>query len=63
MLVDFSVFVLVSMFQPTGEDLPEGQTVSAHEEKKKAKRKIALEVLKVDYAKDQPVRQLEGVVS
>ncbi|RCN48818.1 hypothetical protein ANCCAN_05101 [Ancylostoma caninum] len=40
---------------PTGEDLPDGQTVTAHEEKKKAKRKIALEVLKVDDAKDQPL--------
>ncbi|KAL6740444.1 hypothetical protein Aduo_013798 [Ancylostoma duodenale] len=40
---------------PTGEDLPDGQTITAHEEKKKAKRKIALEVLKVDDAKDQPL--------
>ncbi|VDK82901.1 unnamed protein product, partial [Cylicostephanus goldi] len=33
--------------------MPDGQ-VATHEEKKKAKRKIALEVLKVDNAKDQP---------
>ncbi|KIH50041.1 hypothetical protein ANCDUO_19883 [Ancylostoma duodenale] len=42
---------------PTGEDLPDGQTITAHEEKKKAKRKIALEVLKVDDAKDQPLAE------
>ncbi|KAK6748877.1 hypothetical protein RB195_001478 [Necator americanus] len=40
---------------PVSDDVPDGQTVAAHEEKKKAKRKIALEVLKVDDSKDQPL--------
>ncbi|KAK6030925.1 kinase domain protein [Ostertagia ostertagi] len=40
---------------PPSEDFPDAQTISAHEEKKKAKRKIVLEVLKVDDAKDQPL--------
>ncbi|KAK5969961.1 Serine/threonine-protein kinase WNK1 [Trichostrongylus colubriformis] len=40
---------------PPSDDFPDAQTISAHEEKKKAKRKIVLEVLKVDDAKDQPL--------
>ncbi|WKY04082.1 hypothetical protein Q1695_005222 [Nippostrongylus brasiliensis] len=43
------------MTAPAGEDVPETQTMTSHEEKKKAKRKIVLEVLKVDDAKDQPL--------
>uniref|UniRef100_A0A0N4W7V6 non-specific serine/threonine protein kinase n=1 Tax=Haemonchus placei TaxID=6290 RepID=A0A0N4W7V6_HAEPC len=33
---------------PSPDEFPDAQTISAHEEKKKAKRKIVLEVLKVD---------------
>nr|CDJ94843.1 Serine threonine protein kinase-related domain containing protein [Haemonchus contortus] len=40
---------------PSPDEFPDAQTISAHEEKKKAKRKIVLEVLKVDDAKDQPL--------
>ncbi|KAJ1354862.1 Oxidative-stress-responsive kinase 1 C terminal [Parelaphostrongylus tenuis] len=40
---------------PPSEEYPELHTTSAHEEKKKAKRKIVLEVLSVDNAKDQPL--------
>uniref|UniRef100_A0A158P653 non-specific serine/threonine protein kinase n=1 Tax=Angiostrongylus cantonensis TaxID=6313 RepID=A0A158P653_ANGCA len=35
-------------FQPASEDHPDSQSISANDEKKKAKRKIVLEVLRVD---------------